>query len=234
MNDNAKEIVFVVYPGLTVLDLFGPLQVLTAMTLFTDEYSCAVAGRSLDPVETDSPVRLLPDRTFAQIPNPFALIVPGGAAPTMKALGDEGLISYVRSAGSAAEVLGSVCTGALILAAAGLLDGRNATTHWSFAKQLERLGAHYLPVRFVEDGKVITSAGISAGVDMALRLVARLAGDEVAGQVQLMLEYDPQPPLGPIDWEAVDRDMLDPLVNGWIREGLADKPALASMLTGGE
>jgi transcriptional regulator GlxA family with amidase domain len=151
----------------------------------------------------------------------------------MKALGDETLVSYVRSASRSAEVVGSVCTGSLILAAAGLLDGRNATTHWAFSKQLERLGSHYFAERWMEDGKFITSAGITAGIDMALHLVGRLAGEDVARQVQLILEYDPKPPLGGIDWDAVDRNMLDPLVNQWIWDGLAEKPALVSTLTRG-
>ena len=151
----------------------------------------------------------------------------------MKALADKALISYVRSAGNSAELVCSVCTGALILAVAGLLEGRNATTHWAFAKQLERLGAHYIPERWVESGRAMTSAGISAGIDMSLQLVSRLAGETVARQVQLVLEYDPTPPLGGIDWEELDRDMLDPVVNGWIEEGLAAEPALAERLIGG-
>jgi hypothetical protein len=85
----------------------------------------------------------------------------------------------------------------------------------------------------MEDGKFITSAGITAGIDMALHLVGRLAGEDVAGQVQLLLEYDPKPPLGGIDWDAVDRNMLDPLVNQWIWDGLAEKPALVNTLTKG-
>ena len=236
MNDQAavsKDIAFVVYPGLTTLDLFGPLQVMTALTLFTQDYRPAVVGETLEPVDTDSPVRLLPDKTFAQVPHPFGLIVPGGAAPTMKALGNETLISYIRSAGMSAEVVGSVCTGSLILAAAGLLDGCKATTHWAFSKQLQRLGSHYVAERWMEDGKFITSAGITAGIDMALHLVGRLAGEAVAGQVQLLLEYDPKPPLGGIDWDQVDRNMLDPLVNQWIWDGLAEKPELVSTLTKG-
>jgi transcriptional regulator GlxA family with amidase domain len=148
----------------------------------------------------------------------------------MRALGNEALLAYLRAAAEHAEVIGSVCTGSLILAAAGLLEGRKATTHWTASKQLERLGAHYLPERWVEDGRVITSAGVSAGIDMALHLVGRLAGDEVARTTQLIIEYDPQPPLGGIDWSGLDRNMLDPLVDQWIAEGLADRPDLRSRL----
>lgn len=226
-----KEIAFVAYPGLTPLDLVGPLQVVTVLTLFSPEYRPVVVGETLDPIDTDGPMKLVADTTFDQLPSPFALIVPGGAAPTIRALSNDSLIAYVQRASESAEVVGSVCTGALILAAAGLLEGRNATTHWSFAKQLERLGAHYVPDRrWVEDGKVISAAGITAGIDMALHLVGRLAGEAVARQVQLVLEYDPRPPLGGIDWSQIDRNMLDPVVDQWINEGLADKPDLLSRL----
>jgi transcriptional regulator GlxA family with amidase domain len=225
-----KEIAFVVYPGLTPLDLVGPLQVVKAMSLFNQEYQPVVVGESLEPVETDG-LKVLPDKTFAQVPNPFALIVPGGAAPTMRALGDDVLIAYIQSVAQSAEVIGSVCTGSLILAAAGLLDGRRATTHWSFAKQLQRLGGAYLPERWVEDGRIMSSAGITAGIDMALQLVARLAGEGVARHVQLILEYDPTPPLGGIDWDRVDKNMLDPIVDQWVKDGLADKPALLSRMS---
>ena len=225
-----KDIAFIVYPGLTPLDLVGPLEVVTILALLSQDYRAVVVGQTLDPVETDGPLKLVADKTFAEVPSPFAFIVPGGAAPTMRALGDESLLAYVRAASEKAAVIGSVCTGSLILAAAGLLDGRKATTHWSCAKQLERLGAHYVPERWVEDGRIITSAGVSAGIDMALHLVGRLAGEEVARQVQLIIEYDPQPPLGGIDWSGLDRDMLDPLVDQWIVEGLADRPDLRDRL----
>lgn len=235
MNNNAisaKEIAFVVYPGLTPLDLVGPLQVVTAMTLFTQEYRPVVVGETLDPVETDGPLKLLPDSTFAEVPNPFVLIVPGGAAPTMRALANDRLLSYIRSVSDGAATVASVCTGALILARAGLLHGRRATTHWSFAKQLERLGGTYVAERWVEDGQVISSAGISAGIDMALRLVERLAGEEIAQKVQLVIEYDPRPPLGPVEWDLLDRDLFDPVVDRWIKEGLSDQPALRRTLSG--
>jgi transcriptional regulator GlxA family with amidase domain len=101
---------------------------------------------------------------------------------------------YLRRAAGTSELVGSVCTGAMILAAAGLLEGRNATTHWSHHRLLERLGATYLPERWVEDGKVITSAGVSAGIDLALALVARLTDEPTARMVQLWIEYDPHPP----------------------------------------
>jgi transcriptional regulator GlxA family with amidase domain len=103
---------------------------------------------------------------------------------------------YLRQAADTSPVVGSVCTGALVLAAAGLLEGRQATTHWAYHRLLERLGATYLPQRWVEDGKFITSAGVSAGIDMALALVARLTDEPTARMVQVAIEYDPTHRLG--------------------------------------
>jgi transcriptional regulator GlxA family with amidase domain len=229
-----KDIAFVLYPGLTPLDLVGPLEVFTILGLLIQDYRPVVVGETLEPVGTDGPLKLVADKTFAEVPHPFALIVPGGGAPTMRALGNEPLLAYLRTAAEKAQVIGSVCTGSLILAAAGLLEGRKATTHWSASKQLERLGARYVPERWVDDGSVITAAGVSAGIDMALHLVGKLAGDDVARQTQLIMEYDPQPPLGGIDWNAVDRNMLDPLVEQWIAEGLAARPDIRRRLAPAE
>jgi transcriptional regulator GlxA family with amidase domain len=120
----------------------------------------------------------------------------------------------------------SVCTGALILGAAGLLEGRKATTHWAYYKLLERLGATYLPKRWVEDGKFITSAGVSAGIDMALFLAARLTNESAARLVQLGIEYDPHPPFGGIDWSGVDRDVLAPMLAQQVNEELPGSPRL--------
>jgi transcriptional regulator GlxA family with amidase domain len=107
----------------------------------------------------------------------------------------------VRSAAETAEVAGSVCTGALILGSVGLLEGRQATTHWAYYKILEELGAKYVRKRWVEDGKFICSAGVSAGIDMALQLAARLTDEETARRVQRSLGYDPHPPYGGIDYD---------------------------------
>ncbi len=108
--------------------------------------------------------------------------------------------SYVRSAASEAEFIGSVCTGALILAAVGLLEGKPATTHWAFYKVLEKLGSPYQRQRWVDNGKIINSAGVSAGIDMALFFASRLTDEATAKRVQKLIDYDPQPPLGHINW----------------------------------
>jgi transcriptional regulator GlxA family with amidase domain len=227
-----KQVACVVYPGLTLLDLVGPLQVLSGLPLLGLPFEIVTVGESLDPVGTDVPLQVIPSHTFDDVPNPFVVVVPGGMAPTMAALGNERLLEYVRAAAASADTVTSVCTGSLILAAAGLLDDADATTHWSCAPQLERLGAHYLPERWVQDGNVIASAGVSAGIDMALQLVARLASEDVAKQIQLLVEYDPQPPFGGIDWSRVNRSSLDPLVDAWISAGLPDRPDLVAKLSG--
>jgi transcriptional regulator GlxA family with amidase domain len=128
------------------------------------------------------------------------LVVPGGTEPTLRAMTDPAIRAYVRTAAETAEVVGSVCTGALILAAVGLLEGRPATTHWAVSRMLERLGARYQRKRWVEDGKFITSAGVSAGIDMGLYLAARLTDEATARDAQVALDYDPAPPLGRIDY----------------------------------
>jgi transcriptional regulator GlxA family with amidase domain len=115
-------------------------------------------------------------------------------------MSNEAIRTYVGSAAETAEVAGSVCTGALILGSVGLLEGRQATTHWAYYKILEELGAKYVRKRWVEDGKFICSAGVSAGIDMALALAARLTSEETARQVQRTLGYDPHPPFGGIDY----------------------------------
>ena len=200
-----KTIAFVLYPGLTVFDLVGPLQVLTALGTIAPEYRTVVVGERVEPMDTDIPgeMKMIPNNAFEEVPHPFAVIVPGGVTPTLRAMRNEAIRSYVRSAAESAEVVGSVCTGALILASVGLLEGRQATTHWAFYKVLEEFGAKYVRKRWVEDGKFICSAGVSAGIDMALQLAARLTDDHRAREVQYRLGYDPEPPFGGIDYEHI-------------------------------
>ena len=118
-------------------------------------------------------------------------------------MSNEAIRSYVRSAAETADVVSSVCTGALILGSVGLLEGRQATTHWAFYKVLEQFGATYVRRRWVEDGKFICSAGVSAGIDMALQLAARLTDEQTSREVQYRLGYDPEPPFGGIDYEHI-------------------------------
>jgi transcriptional regulator GlxA family with amidase domain len=145
-------------------------------------------------------------------------------------MGNDMLREYLLSAERTAELVGSVCTGSLILAAAGMLSGREATTHWSYATFLDRLGARYVKARWVRDGKFITSAGVSAGIDMALEMTSQLVGTEVARMIQIGLEYDPQPPLGRIDWNEVDMETRVPWIQSKMKSELAHRPELLRLL----
>ena len=204
-QQDEKTIAFVLYPGLTVFDLVGPLQVLSGLSAIAPEYRTMVVAERVEPMDTDIPgeMKVIPNKTFEEVPHPFAIIVPGGVTPTLRAMSNEAIRSYVRTAAETAEVVGSVCTGALILASVGLLEGRQATTHWAFYKVLEEFGARYVRKRWVEDGKFICSAGVSAGIDMALQLAARLTDEQTAREVQYRLGYDPHPPFGGIDYEHI-------------------------------
>lgn len=132
-GSGGKTIAVVLYPGLTALDLVGPLRVLTELERFAPRYRTVVVGASTEPMATDLPLRLVADATFADVPQPDVLVVPGGRNGTIRAMSDPGVRGYVRGAAASADVVGSVCTGSLILGAVGLLRGREATTHWFFA-----------------------------------------------------------------------------------------------------
>ncbi|MGA4539735.1 DJ-1/PfpI family protein [Uniformispora flossi] len=229
---HVRTIAFVAYPGMTLLDLVGPLQVLAALPRLGLPYEVVVVAAEAGPMGTDAALRVHPDRTFAEVPSPDVLVVPGGEEPTLAALTDAELIGYVRRAAATASLTASVCTGALLLGEAGLLAGRKATTHWVFRDRLPAFGATPVAERWVEDGPVVTAAGVSAGIDMALYVVEREAGAAVARQVQLFLEYDPQPPQGPVDWAAVDVDAYRPFAEAQIRAALAGAPEVMGKLLG--
>jgi peroxiredoxin/putative intracellular protease/amidase len=194
-----KVIALVAFPELTLLDLVGPLQVLKALPA---PYRTVVVGEVKEPMATDTGLTITPERTFAEVPQPFAIVVPGGPG-SVAAMASPALQSYLRAAAPKADVVGSVCTGALVLGAAGLLEGHRATTHWAYSGEIEKLGARYVRERWVEDGKLLTAGGVSAGIDMALALVARLTDAATARRIQLGIEYDPHPPQGAIDWSRV-------------------------------
>jgi transcriptional regulator GlxA family with amidase domain len=214
VNGNQKTIAVVLYPGLAALDFIGPLQVLKTLEQFAPQFRVVVVGERAEPMDTDVLLPMVPDKTFDQVPHPEIIVVPGGRGPTLRAMSDPVMRAYVSTAAESAEIVASVCTGSLILAAIGLLDGREATTNWFFDGLLESYGAKYRRERWVEDGKVITSAGVSAGIDMALYLVSRLTDEATARRVQLALDYDPQPPFGGIDWDHV------PLAPRLLRRGI--------------
>ncbi|AWN30399.1 DJ-1/PfpI family protein [Streptomyces sp. NEAU-S7GS2] len=226
-----KTIAFVLYPGLTPLDIVGPLQVFAALADLVPGYRTVVVGERIEPMGSDTPLSLVPSHTFEEMADPYAVIVPGGLVPTLAAMADENLLRNLRETAARSQVVGSVCTGSLLLAAAGLLEGRQATTHWMYRDLLARFGATPVTRRWVEDGHFITAAGVSAGIDMALHLVGRLAGNEVARMVQLFIEYDPEPPFGPIDWTAADSGKYAPFARQLLQTALTDHPALLAHLS---
>ena len=224
---DTKQIAFILYPGLTPLDLIGPLQTLAPLPRIDPSFEILVVGEDAGVVSTDAVIQLAPSHNFADAPSPFAIVVPGGGQPTLAACGNQRLIDYVVTAAADAEIVMSVCTGALILASAGLIDDRPATTHWAYVDILENLGAKYLHQRWVEDGKYLTTAGVSAGIDGGLHLAARLVGEDAAKLIQRGIEYEPQPPFGPIDWEPAITEALRPIWRGPLPEVLAAHPYLA-------
>lgn len=183
------SIVFVLFPDLTQLDFTGPLQVLSRVP----DASVHLAAKTLEPVPTDAVLSLNPTCTFHDCPPADALVIPGGFGVD-DAMNDPDLMAFVRREGARAKYVTSVCTGAFILGAAGLLEGRRATTHWAYHDALTKVGAIPVKARVVRDGNIFTGGGVTAGIDFAFTLLAEIAGEEIAKAVQLGLEYDPAPP----------------------------------------
>lgn len=201
-QQETKTIAFLIYPGLTLLDLVGPLGVLQKFCEFHPEYRTVVVAERKGRVESDNGITVIPDAAFEEVPHPYAIFVPGGSTPTLQAMTNPAIRAYLTQAAQTAVFIGSVCTGALILAAVGQLQGKSATTHWAYRNVLESFGVPYQRKRWMENGKIITSAGVSAGVDMGLFFVSRLAGEDTAKNIQLWIDYDPQPPFK-IDWDRL-------------------------------
>jgi transcriptional regulator GlxA family with amidase domain len=184
------KIAILLYEGFTALDAIGPYEVLRSVPGWEVEFVARQPGE----VRTDSGVvGLTADRSLAEVGEPEILLVPGGKG-SRPAMGDEEILAWLRRVDESTKWTTSVCTGSLLLGAAGLLEGRQATGHWAWLEPLSELGADPVGGRYVEDGKVITAAGVSAGIDMALYLVGREAGTDVAQAIQLGIEYDPDPP----------------------------------------
>jgi len=180
---------FVVFPNLTQLDFTGPLQVLHRLPGATTH----IVARTRDPVPSDGPLTIQPTVTFAECPPLDLICVPGGFGVD-QAMENEETIAFVRREGARARYVTSVCTGAFILGAAGLLRGKRATTHWAFHHLLPRVGAIPVQERVVRDGNTFTGGGVTAGLDFAFTVMQEIAGPGVAQAVQLGIEYDPKPP----------------------------------------
>ncbi|PRY37467.1 DJ-1/PfpI family protein [Umezawaea tangerina] len=182
------DIAFVLYPDMTALDVVGPYDVLGHGPGVTPHFVAA----ALDPVRCDAGMLLAPTTTFAELDRADVIVVPGGKPFDVLAEGT--VAEWLRKVHPTATWTTSVCTGSTLLAAAGLLAGRRATTHWAVRDLLASLGAEVSADRVVREGSVITAAGVSAGIDMALTLAGIMWGDDVAQGLQLAIEYDPRPP----------------------------------------
>jgi len=177
------------FPDITQLDMTGPYEVFTKFP----ETEVRLVWKTLEPVKAGGGMRIIPDTTFADCPQLDLVCVPGGAGmnPLME---DAETLAFLRKQATGARYVTSVCTGALVLGAAGLLKGRRAATHWMSREMLSAFGATPVAERVVIDGNVITGGGVTAGIDFALRVAAEAFGEDLAKAIQLGIEYDPHPP----------------------------------------
>jgi cyclohexyl-isocyanide hydratase len=199
------------YPGLTQLDLTGPFEVLHRVP----GAQVHLVWRSLEPVEADSKLRLGPTTTLGACPDLDVLFVPGGGGqmPLMK---DREVLEFLHRQGTKAKFVTAVCTGSLLLGAAGLLEGYEAATHWAFMDLLSLFGARPVRQRVVVDRNRITGGGVTAGIDFGLKLAALLSSDTVAKAIQLGLEYNPEPP-----FKSGHPDVAEPAVLTTVRDQFA-------------
>ena len=177
------------FPEITQLDLTGPYEVFTKFP----EARVHLIAKTLDPVRVNGGMRILPDTTMADCPPLDLICVPGGAGMN-PLLNDAETLTFLRRQAASARYVTSVCTGALVLGAAGLLKGKRAATHWMSLEMLAQFGATPVAERVVKDGNIITGGGVTAGIDFALAVAAEAFGPDLAKTIQLGIEYDPQPP----------------------------------------
>jgi cyclohexyl-isocyanide hydratase len=197
------SVAFLLFPNVTQLDLTGPAQVLSRLGNVTLD----LVWKNRNPVLTDAGFAIVPTATFAEVPRADILCVPGGMGVT-EVIADDQAMAWVRSAGGEARWVTSVCTGSLILGAAGLLKGYRAATHWSWRDYLAMFGAEMVPERVVVDRNRVTGGGVTAGIDFALTLMAEVRSPEFAKAVQLSLEYDPAPPFDAGSPEKAGSDLV--------------------------
>jgi cyclohexyl-isocyanide hydratase len=177
------------FPKLTQLDMTGPYEVLAR----TPNTKVLLVAHSMAPVKTDRGMEIVPTATFADCPQLDLVMVPGGPGQ-QDLMEDEVVLAFLRRQAAGAKYVTSVCTGSLVLGAAGLLKGKRATSHWAALEHLKPLGAIPVSEKVVIDGNIITGAGVTSGIDFALKVAAVLEGEEAARQIQLQIEYDPAPP----------------------------------------
>ena len=184
-----RRIGMLIFPRLTQLDMTGPYEVLARLP----ETKVELVARTLEPVTSDRGMQIVPTVTYESCPRLDIVMVPGGPGQ-QDLMEDEAALAFLRKQAAGAKYVTSVCTGSLVLGAAGLLKGKRATCHWAALEHLALLGAIPTNERVVVDGNVVTGAGVASGIDFALRLAAILEGEATAREIQLQIEYDPDPP----------------------------------------
>lgn len=215
------QIGFILFPNVTQLDFTGPLQVLHRLP----DSQVHIISHSLDPVPSDCGLSLVPTTTFDVCPPLDLICVPGGFG-VEQAMADPVLIAFLKAQAGRARYITSVCTGAFVLGAAGLLKGKQATTHWAYHSLLAEVGAIPTQGRVVRDGRVFTGGGVTAGIDFALTIVAEIAGQAVAQRVQLSIEYDPAPPFVGGSPQTTPGDILAGLAGYYAKRNLEFGPAV--------
>lgn len=209
------EIAMLIYPGMTALDLIAPQQVFG----YLPSVNIELVAKTNAPIKTDTGITIQPTQTFSECAAPVdILFIGGGSAGTVALMTDDETLDFLASRATIARLVTSVCTGSMVLGAAGLLRGYKATSHWSVRDLLPQLGAELVVNRVVHDRNRITAGGVTAGIDFGLRVAAQLRGEDYARFLTLALEYDPQPPYGPGKPESatpavnkIARPALDPL-----------------------
>ena len=215
MPEKRAEIAMLIYPGMTALDLIGPQQVFG----YLPGVNVELVAKTKDAVRSDTGITIQPSKTFADCADPVdILFVGGGSEGTVALMTDSETLDFLAQRGKTARLVTSVCTGSMVLGAAGLLRGYKATSHWSVRDILPQFGAELVVSRVVQDRNRITAGGVTAGIDFGLRVAAELRGEDYARFLTMALEYDPQPPYGPSTSEratpAVDKmshSAFDPL-----------------------
>ena len=204
MSAKPFRIGLLLFPDITQADLTGPYEVFIKLPAA----EVRLVWKTLDPVRAGGGMRILPDTTFAGCPSLDLICIPGGTGMN-PLLADDETLGFVRRQAASARFVTSVCTGALVLGAAGLLRGRRATTHWMSLEMLAAFGAIPVPERVVVDGNLVTGGGVTAGIDFGLRIAALVAGEDVAKAIALGLEYDPAPPFAAGHPRLADPALVD-------------------------
>ncbi len=198
------QIGLIIYPDMTPLDIIGPHQVFS----FIPDAQVHLLWKAIEPVRSDNGLTVMPTMTFDRCPALDVICVPGGQGKAALML-DEGVLEFLREQGKTAKYVTSVCTGSMILAAAGLLQGYRAATHWMFRDQLALLGVEVVSERVVVDRNRITGGGVTAGIDFGLVVASHLCGEETAKTIQLALEYNPAPPFDAGSPEKADPALVE-------------------------